>query len=282
MNNSQSIRDDLKASLDILYDNRDQDIESAKALSEMGNAQSKIIIDAYNKILMSHRASIGTDYHDILIDIITSYPHKTFDPETFGEFLFRCIDVDISDMKESCRNDCKNAIVRNEHRYRKCSLPTWKYQGGELKKVNDGTSGAARGLLFVEDIDTFDYKLVPTDIETIEIYKLQSDPADSFVGTYRNGSFVKPNVSPLTNRSPRSGPVQNVSFRQIEPINDDRTEISDTTMNGVIEETGTIRRWIGLALILVAVGLIFYLIYRYYKSNDQSRVQTSYRSFQQI
>lgn len=298
MNNSQSIRDELKTSLDILYDNRSQEIESAKTLSEMNNDQAKKLIAAYDKIRTTHQDSIGTEYHDILIDIIGSYPEKTFDSGTFGEFMFGCIDVDIIDMRQSCRRQCENGIVSNQHRYKKTSLPTWKYSNGSMKKINEGRPDATRGLLFIDNINSFNTNLIPTEIDTIEVYTNQDDPSESFIGTYRNGELVKPNISSLTTNPTRASPVRNVSFRQTEPVKIESESVIDsvdTNLTESIEEpsipaatsstqsnSSTIRRWVGLAVILLAAGLIFYLIYRYFKNQSNTVSMSSRRTFQQI
>lgn len=299
MNNSQQLIDQIKESLDILYDNKNQDIESARAMASLDNETAIEIIDAYEKISKINHAAIGTRQHDILIDIVTSYDNRTYMPGTMGEFLFGCIDVDISDLEQSCRPSCRDAIIRNEWKYRRCSLPTWKYEDGVMKKINDGDEGSVRGLLFVDDIDSFDTSLIPDEIATIELYRLGSSPDESFVGTYRDGSLVKPELSSMNTQRPKRRvtfddhvefsdiPDSSTSF--IEEVTDSISGLvngEENSVNKMLDDKPGITQWVVVGAVALAFGLGVYLLYRYVlkpsKSNTPIASSTISNKFRQI
>ena len=185
----------MKELLDILYDNKDENIESVKALSIMGNESAKEIIDAYVKVKTLNQSSIGTSNHDMIINIVTSYPDQSYKPDSFGEFLFGCIDVDITDLEESCRPECRNAIIRNEQNYRRCSLPVWKLEHSILTKLSEGDDDATRGLVFV--VGDFHPSDLPAEPRSLDVYYLDNNVANRFIGTYHDRQPIDPSIGQL-------------------------------------------------------------------------------------
>lgn len=192
----------VKQLLDVLYINKNEDIESVKALSEMGVDSAQSMLDAYVKIKSLNRAAIGTSNHDNIINVVTSYPDQSYRPDTFGEFLFGCIDVDISDVEESCRPECKDAIIRNEQNYKRCVLPVWKLDNNDLTQISDGNDGSTRGLIFVTSSTTdINVDVLPSQPTTLELYHLDNQSADRFIQTYRDREPVSPSLGPLGDNS---------------------------------------------------------------------------------
>lgn len=239
MSNIHDIKVELKNLLDILYQNKEEDIESVRTLSEYDNQQSKDIMDAYNKIVKINTASIGTVHHDVLIDIVDTYEDHSYNQGTFGEFLFGCIDVDVVNLNESCRPECKYSLIRNEHKYKKCTLPVWRMKDGKVSKLEDGEKGAKRGLFFIDDVNILNINMIPIEVDTIDVHELKGDES-KFINTYRNGKIIEPSIGSLQIDGSVKNPLKRVRFKQIDgkdSVEELMTEESlDTTLADRLNE----------------------------------------------
>jgi len=126
------------------------DVEGLKKLIDSLYASKAIVIDdtmpsnvrdEYNRL----RAIVSTLYqnegYSTLVNILKSYPDRSYLPNTIGEYLFGCIDVDPD--RVGCLPICNKAILPSNDQYKPCKWPVYKVNAnGSIELESRGTNGA--------------------------------------------------------------------------------------------------------------------------------------------
>ena len=174
--------------------NNDQlDVEGLRNLIDSLYMSKNVVIDnsmppktkdEYDRLRGIVRSLYTTDGYANLVDILKSYPDKSYLPNTIGQYLFACIDIEPE--KVGCLPICAKAILPDNRQYKPCSWPVYKINSaGALDLLeSNGTNGNSDVAVVISATGTLPPAVVPAlrdnGVKTVHLYR---EYPNRFVGT---------------------------------------------------------------------------------------------------
>lgn len=155
--------DGLRALIDELYASRNV------VLTDMPRETA----EKFNSLKSAVGLLYTTDDYPKLVEILKSYPDRTYLPETIGQYLFGCIDIEPD--KISCIPICAKSILPTNAEYRACQWPTYKINDdGSIALQSNGTNGRSEVAIVISSTGVLSQAaanvLKDNGIKTVYVY----------------------------------------------------------------------------------------------------------------
>lgn len=127
-NNQQFDLEGLKKLVDSLY------VDRAVKIEDNMPAKTR---EEYNRLRAVVNALYSDEKYNELVDILKEYTDKTYAPNTVGEYLFGCIDVNPDDV--GCVPICNKSILPSNKQYKPCKWPVYRVNAaGAIELESNG------------------------------------------------------------------------------------------------------------------------------------------------
>lgn len=131
--------DNIKQSLDLLYENKNTSLISLTEPLNMALEEVKLLTGLL----------YDTETYPEVVDIILKYPDQEYKANTIGEFMFGCVSNE--DKLSGCLPICNNSILPKGDSYTECDIKVWKLSNGKLTAVNNKSVKDKRAVLLLSD-----------------------------------------------------------------------------------------------------------------------------------